>query len=161
MFEISEMNPSDWPEVAKIYGQGIASGNATFNTVIPSWTDWDNGHLKLPRLICKAKDIVVGWAALSGVSSRCVYAGVAEVSVYVASDFQGKGIGKLLLNKLIQASESQNIWTLQSGVFPENAASNKVHEFNGFRIVGRRERLGKMNGQWRDVLLLERRSQVI
>jgi phosphinothricin acetyltransferase len=155
---IRKMTPSDWDAVREIYEEGIATGNATFQTEAPSWNDWDAGHLPECRLVIVRADAVVGWAALSRVSSRCVYAGVAEVSVYVAGSARGTGVGRQLLEALVAESEQCGIWTLQAGVFPENLASVAVHERCGFRIVGRREKLGQMRDRWRDVLLLERRS---
>ena len=148
----------DWPEVRAIYEQGIATGDATFQSTAPAWEEWDAAHLREFRLDAIRADAVIGWAALSPVSSRCVYAGVAEVSVYVAARERGAGVGRQLLEGLIAGSEHQGIWTLQAGIFPENTASVALHERCGFRVVGRRERLGQMNGRWRDVLLLERRS---
>ncbi len=153
------MRPEDWPAVRAIYEQGIATGNATFETSAPEWAQWDAKHLADCRLVARLGEDVVGWAALSAVSDRCVYAGVAEVSVYVAEAAWGQGVGRALLQTLVEASEQAGIWTLQAGVFPENTASLRLHERCGFRIVGRRQRLGQMHGVWRDVLLLERRSQ--
>jgi L-amino acid N-acyltransferase YncA len=157
---VDAMRPGDWPRVREIYGQGIATGNATFEQTLPDWPTWESGHLMNCRLVARYGDQVIGWAALSPVSSRCVYGGVAEVSVYVAADHRGQGIGKRLLEALVEQSEAAGLWTLQAGIFPENRASIGVHERCGFRVVGRRERLGQMNGTWRDVLLLERRSTV-
>lgn len=156
---IRMMNAADWPEVARIYEEGLLTGNATFQQRVPSWQDWDYEHLKQCRLICLADDRLVGWTALSPVSGRCVYSGVAEVSIYIGEQFRGKGIGFQLLQKLIVWSEKEKIWTLQSGIFPENIGSLKIHEKLGFRRVGFRERIGKLNGEWRDVLLMERRSR--
>jgi phosphinothricin acetyltransferase len=158
---IRPMTPGDWPAVRAIYEEGIATGHATFESAAPSWETWDGGHLKTCRLAAVDGDRVIGWAALSPVSGRCVYAGVAEVSVYVGASARGLGLGRRLLEALVAESERHGIWTLQAGVFPENAASLAVHERSGFRIVGCRERLGQMNGVWRDVLLLERRSATI
>jgi L-amino acid N-acyltransferase YncA len=152
---------TDWPAVKKIYEQGIATGNATFQTEAPSWEDWNKAHLEACRFVLETDNQIVGWAALSPVSSRCVYAGVAEVSVYVNPTLSGKGYGSVLLNALIVESEKQGLWTLQSGVFPENTGSIKMHEKAGFREVGYREKIGKMNGTWRDTILLERRNQNI
>ncbi len=146
-----------WPEVLRIYLEGIATGNATFETE-PSWEKWDSGHLAKCRLIAQQGSKTFGWAAPSPVSSRCVSGGVAEVSVYVAAATRGKGIGKSLLSALIESSENSGLWTLQAGIFPENTASNALHKSFGFREVGRRERIGKMGDSWRDVILLERRS---
>lgn len=148
----------DWPSVRRIYEDGIASGNATFESVAPTWQAWDIGHLRDCRLIAIDSRRVVGWAALSPVSSRCVYAGVAEVSVYVASDAQGREIGSHLLQALVTESERKGIWTLEASLFPENEASLALHKRCGFRVVGCRRKLGQMNGRWRDVLLLEKRS---
>lgn len=154
------MTGNDWDEVRAIYLEGIATGFATFETSAPSWESWDASHLPHGRLIARAADGVQGWAALSPVSDRCAYAGVAEVSVYVGSAAQGQGVGSALLGALIAASEKEGIWTLQAGIFPENIASIRLHLRCGFREIGRRERLGKRAGVWRDVLLLERRSHV-
>jgi phosphinothricin acetyltransferase len=157
---VEPMRASDWPAVAGIYQQGIDTGDATFETRVPSWEAWDAGHLNAARLVAREEGRVVGWAALSPVSDRCVYGGVAEVSVYVAGAARGRGIGRRLLEALALASEEAGIWTLQAGIFPENGGSAALHERCGFRVVGRRERLGRMAGRWRDVLLLERRSKV-
>lgn len=161
MIIINTMLPAHWEQVKLIYEQGMATGNATFQQTAPTWEEWDNDHLKSCRLVAVENNHVLGWAALSKVSGRCVYAGVAEVSVYVSSAAQGKGIGSLLLNALVRESEQNGLWTIQAGIFPENTASIKVHEKAGFRQVGYRERIGKMNGVWRNTLLLERRSQLI
>ena len=156
------MAASDWPAVAGIYREGIATGHATFNTEAPSWEEWDRAHLAACRLVAVDGLEVLGWAAMIPVSDRCVYAGVAEESVYVSARARGRGVGRLLLEGLIAASEGQGVWTLQAGIFPENTASMALHERLGFRLVGRRERLGKMaSGQWRDVLMLERRSPTV
>ena len=157
---IQPMEAADWTAVSQIYADGIATGEATFETDVPTWEKWDTGHLPNCRFVARSKaEEVIGWAALSPVSSRCVYAGVAEVSVYVAPSAWGQGVGKRLLQTLVDCSEAQGIWTLQAGIFPENEASVKLHERCGFRVVGRRERLGQQYGRWRDVLFLERRSQ--
>ena len=158
--QIENMQPAHWPPVKEIYEEGIATGNATFQTTAPGWEEWDTGHLKNSRLVAIDNADVVGWAALTPVSGRCVYAGVAEVSVYVAAAARGKGIGKKLLQALIESSEKNNLWTLQAGIFPENKSSIKIHEACRFRIVGVREKIGKMNGTWRDTMLLERRSAI-
>lgn len=154
------MQPEDWPAVREIYGQGIATGQATFETTLPEWTAWDRSHLRDPRLVSRQADEVTGWAALSPVSERCVYGGVAEVSIYVAETQRRLGVGKALLGELVARSEKLGIWTLQAGIFPENEASIGLHLACGFRLVGIRERLGQLHGQWRDVALLERRSAI-
>lgn len=155
------MLPADWPSVREIYLAGIATGNAMFEKSAPDWTRWHNAHLEHSRLVARGQDRVIGWAALSPVSRRAVYAGVAEVSVYVAATARGKGVGSALLSALIRSSEEEGIWTLQAGIFPENAASVGLHRKTGFRVVGIREHLGAMDGRWRDVVLLERRSKTV
>ena len=156
------MTPLHWEQVSKIYAEGIATGNATFQTSIPSWNEWDKAHEIKPRLVAVDDDkIVLGWAALTSVSGRCVYAGVGEVSVYVSAAARGQGIGSKLLQALIIESEKNNFWTLQAGIFPENMASIKIHELAGFRVIGKREKIGQMNGEWRDTLLLEKRSKLV
>lgn len=155
---------ADWPQVAAIYAAGIATGQATFTTAPPVWAGWDAGHLPVCRLAAASADTaadLLGWAALSPVSERCVYAGLAEVSIYVAAPARGQGIGRALLAALVAASEAAGLWTLQAGIFPENIASVRLHERAGFRVVGRRERIGQLAGQWRNTLLLERRSAVV
>jgi L-amino acid N-acyltransferase YncA len=154
------MTPQDWGAVRAIYLEGIATGNATFATSAPEWEEWDSKHLPTCRLVVRSGD-VLGWVALSPVSQRAVYRGVAEVSVYVAERARGKGIGAVLLRALIRDSEREGIWTLQAGIFPENEASVRLHERAGFRIVGVREKVGSMGGRWRDVILMERRSAVV
>jgi L-amino acid N-acyltransferase YncA len=161
MITLDLMKPSDWEAVKQIYEEGIATGNATFQQSAPTWDEWNNSHLLHSRIVAKADNNVLGWAALTPVSGRCVYAGVAEVSVYVSDKARGKGLGKQLLQKLIEESEANGIWTLQAGIFPENTPSIKIHEACGFRIFGTRERIGKMNGVWRDNLVLERRSKTV
>ena len=161
MITITTMLPQHWEAVKTIYEEGIATGNATFQTAAPGWQEWDNTHLKNCRIVAEENNEVLGWAALTPVSSRCVYAGVAEVSVYVAAKARGKNIGSMLLQELINQSEQNGIWTLQSGIFPENKASISMHEKNGFRIIGYRERIGKMGNVWRDNISLERRSNKI
>jgi L-amino acid N-acyltransferase YncA len=161
MIRIGTLEPKHWPQVKSIYEEGIQTGNATFQQQAPEWENWNEDHLPYSRIVALDNDEVAGWAALSPVSERCVYAGVAEVSVYVAEKFRGKKIGTLLLKQLIAQSEINGIWTLQSGIFPENVASIKLHEANGFRVVGYREKVGQMNGVWRDTILLEKRSQLI
>jgi phosphinothricin acetyltransferase len=158
---VADMGAEDWPAVLAIYQEGIATGNATFETEVRGWEVWDANHLPHSRLVARAGDQVAGWAALSSVSSRCVYGGVAEVSVYVAEAARGRGIGKRLLRALVEASERAGIWTLQAGIFPENEISIGLHEACGFRIVGCREKLGQLHGIWRDVTLMERRSEVV
>lgn len=158
---IDHMLKDDWEQVKCIYLEGIDSGNATFQTKAPSWQEWDNGHLQDCRLVARYESNILGWAALTPVSSSCAYAGVAEVSVYVREESNGNGVGSLLLSSLIEQSERKRIWTLQAGIFPENIPSLKLHYKFGFKDVGRRERIGQMNGVWRDVLLLERRSNVV
>ena len=155
------MRPEDWERVAAIYREGIATGHATFEIHVPTFAEWDRVHLAAARLIAHQNDSIVGWAALSQISPRRVYVGVAEVSVYVASAARGSGVGRKLLAALIEESERNGIWTLQAGIFPENSASLALHNAAGFRVVGRRERIGKMDGVWRDTILLERRSQTI
>ena len=157
---IEPLTADDWPVVRTIYAEGIATGQATFETDVPDWPAWDAARLACCRLAARRGAVLVGWATLGPVSSRPVYRGVAEVSVYVAATARGQGIGRALLAALVVASEEAGLWTLQAGIFPENTASVALHERCGFRIVGRRERLGQMHGIWRDVLLLERRSTV-
>jgi phosphinothricin acetyltransferase len=152
------MRPEDWPSVCRIYLEGIASRNATFETEAPSWERWDANHHRFARLIIEVNNQVKGWAALSAVSARHVYSGVAEVSVYVSSDARGNGFGKTLLAGLIEQSEKNDIWTLQASIFPENTASIELHRKFGFREVGRRERIAKLHNVWRDTVLFERRS---
>ncbi len=160
-YVIDKMSKDDWEHVSKIYVEGIATGEATFETDAPSWEIWNSAHLPYGRLVARVDDTIKGWAALSPVSSRCVYSGVAETSVYIAEDFRGRGLGRALLEMLVSVSESNGVWTLQAGVFPENVGSLRLHKMFGFREVGRRERIGKMNGVWRDTILLERRSSVV
>ena len=159
--EIARLLPEHWGTVARIYAEGMATGNATFETDVPQWEAWDAAHLDDHRLVALSDGQVVGWTALSPVSERCVYAGVAEESVYVASEARGRGIGQALLEELIRGSEHAGIWTIQTGVFPENEASLRLHERVGFRTVGVRQRLGQRDGVWRDVVFLERRSTLI
>jgi L-amino acid N-acyltransferase YncA len=161
IYQITPMQPDDWPAVREIYREGIATGDATFETDVPDWEKWDNSHRQDCRLVARIREKVLGWAALSPVSGRCVYAGVAEVSVYVAAAARGSGVGKALLQALIEESELHRIWTLQAGIFPENAASIALHKSLGFREVGVRRRIGKRDEVWRDVLLLERRSSTV
>jgi len=158
---IQPMTAAHWPAVRAIYEQGIATGHATFETAAPTWEAWDAGHLAGHRLVAAAGGRVVGWAALSPVSDRCAHAGVAEASVYVAADAAGRGLGRALLGRLVAGAEAAGIWTVQAGIFPENRASLALHRRCGFRTVGVRERLGRLNGRWRDVVLLERRSPLV
>lgn len=158
---IDPMLPDDWPAVREIYLEGIATRQATFETTAPSREAWDASHLPFARLVARQAEIVVGWAALSPASSREVYAGVAEVSVYVSESQRGLGLGRKLLAALITASEENGIWSLQAGMFPENARSVALHRSFGFREVGRRERIAKLDGVWRDTILMERRSRKI
>lgn len=160
-YVIDSMKADDWERVRSIYIEGIATGQATFETDAPTWKKWDTNHLQHARLVARDGNGILGWAALSPVSSRCAYGGVAEVSVYVGEKGRGQGIGRALLESLIEESERNGIWMLQAGVFPENTASVNLHLRCGFREVGRRERIGKMNGIWRDTLLLERRSKSV
>jgi phosphinothricin acetyltransferase len=157
---VRDMAARDWGDVSRIYAEGLATGDATFETEVPTWEDWDRAHLRACRFVAVADDGgVVGWAALSPYSSRPVYRGVAEVSLYVGALARGRGVGRALLARLIEASERAGFWTLQAGILAENAASLALHRAAGFREVGRRERIGASSGgRWRDVLLLERRT---
>jgi L-amino acid N-acyltransferase YncA len=159
--EIKPILEKDYPAIAEIYLQGIATGYATFQTEAPKWEAWDKSHLSFCRLGAFENDDMLGWAALSPVSSRCVYSGIAEVSIYVASSERGNGIGKKLFAQLIKESEENDLWTLQSGIFPENICSIKLHEELGFRKIGYREKIGSMNGVWRDNVIMERRSKIV
>lgn len=159
--EIRNMLSFDWEAVKEIYELGIATGNATFETSAPSYESWDAAHLKFGRLVCIIDEKIAGWTAISAVSSRCVYGGVAEVSIYVHPNFQKMGVGKSLLKVLISESEKNNIWTLQAGIFPENESSIALHQKLGFRIIGFRERVGKLHGVWRNTMQLERRSNAV
>jgi len=154
------MRPEDWDAVRAIYLEGIATGNSTFEQSAPDWNTWDHGHLPYCRLVARAGGEILGWTALSPVSRREVYAGVAEFSIYIAERARGRGIGAALLKALIEVSEREGIWTLQSGIFPENSASLALCRRFGFRVVGTRERIGCMDGRWRDVVLLELRSKM-
>ncbi len=155
---LRSLEEPDWPAVAAIYAEGLAAGNATFETGVPSWAAWDASHLARPRVVAAVAGEVVGWAALSPVSERCVYEGVVEGSVYVAEHVRGRRVGRALLEAVVASTEAAGIWTIQAGIFPENTASVRLHEAVGFRVVGIRERLGSHNGVWRDVVLMERRS---
>jgi len=156
---IIPMESGHWEEVRRIYGEGLETGLATFESELPEWVHWDQGHLPFARLVAVLDGELVGWAALSPVSARRVYRGLAEVSVYVAEGARGRGVGYCLLARLVAESEANGIWTLQAGIFPENLASVSLHLRAGFREVGRRERIARLRGIWRDVLLLERRSE--
>ena len=160
-YVIDQMNPGDWEQVCSIFREGIATGYTTFEIDAPSWEKWDAGHLEIARLVARKGDKVLGWAALSPVSNRDAYRGVAELSVSVQEESRGRGIGRTLLEALIERSENSEIWMLQAAIFPENTASVKLHLRCGFREVGRRERIGKLNGSWRDTLLFERRSKTV
>ncbi len=164
--QIDKMSSDDWVQVRSIYLEGIASGHATFEADAPNWEKWDSDHLPQPRLVARAGERILGWAALSPVSGRWVYSGVAEVSLYVGAPYRGVGVGSALLAALVSDSERAGIWTLQGAIFPENAASLRLVKKHGFREVGRREKVGKMTsgkfaGTWRDVVLVERRSKVV
>lgn len=161
MLTIETLTAEDWPAVEAIYRQGIATRQATFETETPPWEVWDACHATAPRLAARLDGRLAGWAALSPVSVRAVYRGVAEVSVYVAQEFRGQGVGRALLGELVRQSEALGYWTLQASIFLENAASLALHAACGFRQVGRRARIGQLNGVWRDVLLLERRSAAV
>ncbi len=158
---IDDLRPEHWPEVARIYAEGISTGEATFETEVPSWERWDASHLSAHRFVALRDGELVGWVAVGPVSDRCVYGGVVENSVYVGDSARGLGVGRLLLERLVASTEAAGIWTIQTGIFPENEASLRLHRSVGFDVVGRRKRLGKLHGAWRDVLLLERRSDVV
>ncbi|PSR55703.1 N-acetyltransferase [Adhaeribacter arboris] len=158
---ITPLQEKDWPVVAAIYREGILTGHATFQKEIPDWLDWNKAHVPACRFVAKINDGIVGWAALAPISVREVYRGVAEVSIYIKQNNRGQRLGENLLKHLVTASELAGFWTLQAVIFPENVASIKIHEKAGFRIVGRREKIGKMDTSWRDTLLLERRSVIV
>lgn len=158
-YVIDSMQPADWEQVLSIYADGIATDLATFETNLPDWEQWNAGHLMVCRLVARDGERILGWAALSAVSRRQVYAGVAEVSIYIARESRGQGVGKALMLALIECSEANGFWTLQSSVFAENLASVALHLNYGFRELGRRERIAKLHGIWRDTVLLERRSR--
>jgi L-amino acid N-acyltransferase YncA len=157
---IDGLRPGDWPAVQAILAEGIATRNATFETAVPSWEEWDAGHLPR-RLVARVDGEAVGWTALAPTSSRSVYSGVAWASTYVAERARGRGLGRALLSAMVECSERDGIWTLQAGIFPANAASVGLHEACGFRLVGVRERLAQLDRVWRDVLLFERRSPAV
>ena len=160
-YQIDIMKETDWEQVRDIFIQGIQTGNATFDTDAPSWEEWDLGHIQECRLVVRDGQKLLGWAALSLVSSRLAFAGVAELSIYLSTDSAGKGIGTKLIQAVIESSEATGFWTLQSGIFPENTASIHLHKKAGFREIGVRKQLGKMNGCWRDVVMMERRSEIV
>jgi len=160
-YQIDHLHQSDWQQMREIYLEGIAMGQATFETEAPTWEQWDSSHVPFGRVVARAGGAILGWGALSLVSRRSCYAGVAEASVYVAVESRGRGVGGALLEAVIRESESKGIWTLQAAIFPENVASLSLVKKHGFREVGRRERLGRLDGDWRDVLLLERRSTLV
>lgn len=159
--EILPINKDHYPDIAEIYRQGINTGMATFETSVPSWESWNENKLQHSRLIAFENKEALGWVALSKVSSRCVYEGVAEVSIYVSENHRGKGVGKILMQYLIKESEANGIWTLQSGMFPENEATIALHKLFGFRIIGYREKIGKLGVIWKDSVLMERRSKIV
>lgn len=159
--EILSINKNHYPDIAAIYQQGINTGMATFETSAPSWESWNENKLQHSRIIAFENNEALGWAALSKVSSRCVYEGVAEVSIYIAENHRGKGVGKILMEHLIRESEDNGIWTLQLGMFPENEATIALHKLFGFRIIGYREKIGKLNGVWKDSVIMERRSTIV
>jgi L-amino acid N-acyltransferase YncA len=156
--DVDAMRPDDWPAVRAIYASGIATGNATFETEPPDWQGWDASHLGGHRFVARRHGTVVGWVALAPVSDRCAYAGVAEDSVYVSDDARGQGVGRQLLDAVIRSADAGDIWTIQTGIFPENTVSIELHRRCGFRVVGVRERLGRLAGSWRDVVFTERRK---
>lgn len=161
-YEIREMLPDDGKRVLEIFQQGIDGGNATFDKEVPTWESWDMNFYRTCRWILENdKSEIIGWAALKPISNRDCYRGVAEISIYIDNAYQGKGLGTVLMKKLILDSEEHGFWTLQSGIFPENQVSIHLHEKLGFRIVGTRERIAEMKGKWRDVILMERRSKVV
>jgi L-amino acid N-acyltransferase YncA len=158
---LDHMAASDWDQVRSIYLEGVRSGNSTFETDAPSWEQWNEGHHEFARFVMRDGDKVLGWAALSPVSKRSAYRGVAELTVYVAESARHQGVGRALLEGVIEESEQNGIWTLQASIFPENVASAKLHLRCGFREVGRRERIATLNGVWRDTVLFERRSKTV
>lgn len=155
------MTETDWPAVERIYAEGIATGDATFETETPTWEEFDRGRLVHHRVVVVERGEILGWAALSPTSARACYAGVVEHSVYVAEAARGRGIGRALLEALISGADAAELWTIQTSVFPENEASLRLHRALGFRTVGRRERVAQLGGVWRDTILLERRSSAV
>jgi L-amino acid N-acyltransferase YncA len=160
-YHIDTMHADDWPQVRSIYLEGLETGHATFETQAPEWEHWNGSHLAACRLVARSDGRILGWAALSQVSRRKVYEGVTEVSVYIATAARGRGVGDALMAALISDSEAHGVWTLQASVFPENRASVSLHLKHGFREVGRRERIARHHGQWRDTVILERRSGIV
>ncbi|MEL7670847.1 N-acetyltransferase family protein [Methanobacterium sp.] len=160
-FQIEKMKHEDWEQVSKIYDEGIKTGNATFETDVPSWESWISKHLLCCNIVARRGNKILGWAAVSPTSSRNIYSGVTEVSIYVGKECKRTGVGLALLKELIELSENNGIWTLQAGIFPENKASINLHKKCGFKIVGIREKIGKMDDIWRDVVLMERRSNKV
>ena len=158
---IEPLEANHWPEVARIYAEGIATRNATFETEVPGWEEWNGAHLGEHRFVAEEDGEVLGWIALAPISTRCCYAGVAEISAYVRERARGRGVGATLLEAVVRSTERAGIWTLETGVFPENEASLALLKRFGFREVGVRERIGQLDGVWRDVVFLERRSEVI
>lgn len=158
---IEKMKETDWEQIREIYIEGINTGNATFDTEAPEWREWDKKYLPMCRLVAREGDTVLGWPALLPTSSRAAYAGVAELSIYLRASAAGKGLGTSLMQALIEDSETNGFWTLQAGIFPENQTSIRLHKRAGFREIGVRKRVGKLNGVWRDVVMLERRSAVV
>jgi L-amino acid N-acyltransferase YncA len=152
------MTPEDWPFVEAIYAEGIATGDATFETTTPSWEEFDAGRLRAHRIVAVEDGKVVGWAAFSPTSSRECYAGVVEHSVYVAEEARGRGVGRALMDALVESADAGGLWTIQTSIFPENEASVALHQRVGFRVVGRRERIAQLDGVWRDTVMLERRA---
>jgi L-amino acid N-acyltransferase YncA len=156
---VRDLRPDDWAEVARIYDEGIRTGNATFETQVPSWQEWDGAHLPDHRFVAEDDGRVAGWIALAPASSRPCYAGVAEISVYVSADARGNGVGSGLLATIVESAERAGLWTLQTSVFQENTASLALLRRFGFRVVGTRERIGRLHGVWRDTVLVERRLE--
>ncbi|MFC4024850.1 GNAT family N-acetyltransferase [Oceanobacillus longus] len=160
-YKIDKMLDADWEQVRNIFIQGIETKNATFETEAPSWEEWNQGHIQECRLVVRDGEKVLGWAALSPISSRRAFTGIAELSIYFSLDSVGKGIGTKLIQTVIESSEAAGFWTLQSGIFPENISSIRLHEKAGFRMIGIRERMGKLDDVWRDVAMMERRSEIV
>lgn len=161
-FEIRNMQPEDGPRVLEILQQGIDGRKSTFETEVPTWESWEMKYIDSGRLVIEnSENLIVGWAAMQSISQRPCYNGVAEVSIYVDTDYQGQGLGKLLLQKSVLLSEEHGFWTLQAGIFPENTFSTRLFQSLGFRNVGKREKIAKLDGQWKDIILMERRSTII